>query len=262
MDVLGRVIEVVSGRSLDDFLQDHVLGPLGMKDTAFSVTQGKVKRLSALYKPEERNGRTGLRRLDGGKTSAWVRGRHCGVLAGGGFMGSCYPTSDASSSVGGLVSTLRDYTRFVRMLQCQGLCPGSGYRLLRKETVAAMFENWLTMDTVSGGARRIKGWHDCGRGSMGWGPLGQVSLGSGPRDVWMGGIAGTFWAIDGARETVVLHVAQVAEAYDFYGEELWKATRLAFAPTFTAGAKKMSENLEEGEQEEGEPPRKRRRKSA
>lgn len=263
LDVIGRVIEVVSGRSLDSFLTEKVLGPLGMKDTSFSVSPAKAKRLATLYKPEQGGKSSLLRRLDGGIQSAWVRGRECRVIAGGGFMGSRFPTSDATSSVGGLVSTLRDYTRFVQMLELGGRCPGSDVRLLKESTVAAFFENWLTMDSVAAGGRRLKGWHDCGRGSMGWGPLGQVSLGESSRDIWMGGIAGTFWAIDRARELIIVHVAQVTETYDSFGEQLWDAARLAVAPPAKPAPPASSRRRKAlAEEEEDKAPRKRARSSA
>ena len=56
-DVLGRVVEVASGQSLDAFFQEHILGPLGMVDTAFSVREGDGDRLAALYTPDPRTGR-------------------------------------------------------------------------------------------------------------------------------------------------------------------------------------------------------------
>lgn len=225
IDVIGRVIEVVSGKSLDQFLKQNLFEPLGMQDTMFSVPPSKTKRLSALYEQSD----SGLRRLDGGKSSAWAHGSHCKVLAGGGFMGSTFKTSDATSSVGGLVSTLKDYSRFLRMITCNGLDVVAGKRILKESTVKSILTNWLPMKSVAGGQSRIRGWHTAGRGWMGWCPLGQVSKDTSKvPDLWMGGIAGTFWAIDGERDLLVLHVTQVAEAYDFYGEELWKAGKETF----------------------------------
>lgn len=172
-------------------------------------------------------------------------------------MGSRYPTSNSTSSVGGLVSTLQDYLRFVRMLEGRGKCPTTGVRVLQEETVRGMMTNWLAMKNVAGGQKKIKGWHDAGRGSMGWCPLGQVSPDKDPPDVWMGGIAGTFWAIDGSRELVVLHVTQVAGAYDHYGEELWRAGKAACEHLMTEQGEEPSpkrsrkEEKEEGEEEVG-----------
>ena len=50
-DVLGRVIEVVSGQALDEFLSARILRPLGMSDTSFFVGDGDAARLAALYTP-------------------------------------------------------------------------------------------------------------------------------------------------------------------------------------------------------------------
>lgn len=231
VDVLGRVIEVVSGRSLCDFVSAEILGPLGMEDTSFAVPKAFTERLAALYtQPKEGEPGSTLGRLDGGAASAWSEGSECRVRAGGGFMGSTYRTSDGSSSVGGVVSTLQDYSRFVRMVASGGLCPASGKRILRKATVDTFFENWLAMKSVSGGQKRLKGWHDTGRGKMGWGPLGQVRLGDPHAGaIWMGGIAGTFFAIDRKSGVVSLTLTQATEAYDFYGEALWEAGQRAVA---------------------------------
>src|ERR1700735_1195388 len=58
-DVLGRVVEVASGQSLDAFFADRILGPLGMTDTSFWVADDRASRLSALYRL--RPGRTVVR---------------------------------------------------------------------------------------------------------------------------------------------------------------------------------------------------------
>jgi len=55
-DILGRVVEVASGRPLDSFLQEEVIGPLGMHDTRFAVPAEKASRLAALYKREPWDG--------------------------------------------------------------------------------------------------------------------------------------------------------------------------------------------------------------
>src|ERR1035437_4094427 len=53
VDLLGRLIEVLSGMTFDEFLQKRVFAPLGMTDTAFWVPPGKVDRFAAMYKPDE-----------------------------------------------------------------------------------------------------------------------------------------------------------------------------------------------------------------
>src|SRR3954467_958269 len=94
-DVLGRVVEVVSGRSLDEFFAERIFAPLGMTDTAFSAAEADHGRLAALYAPDPRTGRAA--RFD-------VMG------------GAALTAPDALSGGGGLVSTAGDYLRFARML--------------------------------------------------------------------------------------------------------------------------------------------------
>jgi CubicO group peptidase (beta-lactamase class C family) len=117
-DVLGRVVEVVSGQSLDAFLAEHILGPLGMDDTAWSVGEADVDRLATLYAAGPR-GLVNHRALGDHAT------RPPTLLAGG----------------AGLVSTAGDYHRFTLMLLRGGELDGA--RLLGPRTVAYMTRNHL-----------------------------------------------------------------------------------------------------------------------
>merc|ERR1712176_627537 len=91
VDVVGHVIELVSGMPLDVFLQRFVLRPVGMTHTTFSVSQDRAGDLAAMYKVERARARLGGRlvRVDGERPeeSAWYGPAR--VLAGGGMMGSC-----------------------------------------------------------------------------------------------------------------------------------------------------------------------------
>ena len=123
-DVLGRVVEVVSGLSLDDFFRTRILGPLGMTSTTFHVGDGDAGRLAALYTP----GRDGTAaRLD----SLGAAARTQPSLFSGG---------------GGLVSTAADYHRFLQLLLSSPDSPAGelgGARLLSPRTVAYMARNHL-----------------------------------------------------------------------------------------------------------------------
>src|SRR5208282_2465755 len=55
-DVLGRLVEVLSGKPLDQFFEERIFRPLGMKDTAFFVTESKWDRLAVLYAPKPAGG--------------------------------------------------------------------------------------------------------------------------------------------------------------------------------------------------------------
>jgi Beta-lactamase class C and other penicillin binding proteins len=118
-DVLGRVVEVASGQTLEEFFAEHILQPLDMTDTAFSVEPDDLDRLAALYVP---NPAGGLRRSGAMGDAA---SRRPTFLSGG----------------GGLVSTAADYHRFTQMLARGGELDGT--RLLGSRTVAYMTGNHL-----------------------------------------------------------------------------------------------------------------------
>jgi CubicO group peptidase (beta-lactamase class C family) len=113
-DVLGYLVEVVSGMPFEAFLQTRLFGPLGMVDTAFSVPPEKVDRFAALYSSTKGSG---LERV-GKKADA--NGEFTFFPSGG----------------GGLVSTAADYMRFSQMLLNGGEL--DGVRILGKKTVELM----------------------------------------------------------------------------------------------------------------------------
>jgi CubicO group peptidase (beta-lactamase class C family) len=119
-DVLGRVVEVVSGQSLDRFLADRILGPLGMTETGFALREADAPRLAALYSPDPQTGRAARNEVLGRRAL-----EQPGFLSGG----------------GGLLSTAHDYLRFMRMLLGGGQL--DGVRLLGPRTVAYMGRNHL-----------------------------------------------------------------------------------------------------------------------
>ncbi len=118
-DVLGYVIEVVSGQSLDRYFAEMILEPLGLVDTAFTVSPDKVDRFAANY---ERDG-DGFRLIDKPKESAYMTRPK--LFSGG----------------GGLVSTASDYLRFCQMLLNRGQLDGE--RILGRKTVELMTSNHL-----------------------------------------------------------------------------------------------------------------------
>jgi CubicO group peptidase (beta-lactamase class C family) len=117
-DVLGRVVEVLSGQSLDAFFAERIFGPLGMKDTSFWVEDGE--RLAALYSPDPATGRA-------------LRNDAMGTRV--------LSPPDALSGGGGLVSSAGDYHRFTQMLLNEGEL--DGVRLLGPRTLRHMATNHL-----------------------------------------------------------------------------------------------------------------------
>ncbi|MCU1497084.1 MAG: hypothetical protein JWM47_1037 [Acidimicrobiales bacterium] len=118
-DVLGRLVEVVSGQSLDAFFAERILGPLAMGETGFSVAQAERDRLAALYVPGA--GRKAMRFDEIGPVP--------------------HTTPAFLSGGGGLVSTAADYLRFAEMLRRGGEL--DGVRLLSSRTLAYMTTNQL-----------------------------------------------------------------------------------------------------------------------
>jgi CubicO group peptidase (beta-lactamase class C family) len=119
-DVLGRLVEVVSGQSLDTFMDERILQPLGMTDTRWWVDESDRPRLAALYAPAPDTGQAA--RLDGMARAAFVR-------------------PAAYSGGGGLISTAVDYHRFTQMLLGRGEL--DGVRILGSRTVELMTRNQL-----------------------------------------------------------------------------------------------------------------------
>lgn len=117
-DVLGYLVEVVSGMPLDKFVEERICRPLGMKDTSFFLPQEKVDRLAVVYGYE--NGK--LVRKEDATNSSHVRGPRK-LFSGG----------------AGLLSTASDYGRFLQMLLNGGEL--DGVRLLNSRTVALMHYN-------------------------------------------------------------------------------------------------------------------------
>ena len=121
-DVLGRVVEVVSGRSLDRFFEDEILGPLGMHETSFSVPDERRERLADLFIPDGSTGRAVQ------APAVLDRRNPPRVLSGG----------------GGLYGTIDDYLRFCQMILNGGELDGA--RLLGRHTVSYMARNHLPGD--------------------------------------------------------------------------------------------------------------------
>lgn len=122
-DVVGRLVEVISGQNLEQFFSERVFGPLGMNDTGFFAPEDKHGRLAALYQPDPAT-RLAKRLEMGGRAAM----RRPTFLSGG----------------GGLVSTASDYDRFMRMIANGGEL--DGVRLLSSRTIDQMTMNHLPGD--------------------------------------------------------------------------------------------------------------------
>ncbi|MFC0083063.1 serine hydrolase domain-containing protein [Aciditerrimonas ferrireducens] len=189
-DVLGALVEVVSGQTLDRFLAERVTGPLGMVDTAFAVPAEHQGRVAALYSPGP-GGR--IARV----ASAQVPTEPPTFLSGG----------------GGLLGTAADYLRFCEAIRLGGALEGT--RLLAPRTVELMGANHLPggADLESFGERLYAESPFTGTGfGLGFAvlldPAQAKSFGS-PGELSWGGAASTAFWVDRALGISVVFCTQL-----------------------------------------------------
>jgi CubicO group peptidase (beta-lactamase class C family) len=120
-DTLGRIVEVVSGQSLDEYLHERLFQPLGMRETTFAVPADMLERVATVYE----RGPNGLQQ----GTPGPYLGR------------STDPNNRYFSGGGGLVGTAEDYSRFALMLANGGTLDGE--RILGRKTVELMASNHI-----------------------------------------------------------------------------------------------------------------------
>lgn len=134
-DVMGAVVETVSGMRFGEFLQKEIFDPLEMNDTGFWVPQEKKSRFAKtyLYKPSKKQDEAGVLKQ--------FADNHLGMEG--------YDKAPAFESGGaGLVSTVEDYRRFGQMLLAGGITQ-QGQRILGKETVRFLRTNQLSKELIA-----------------------------------------------------------------------------------------------------------------
>jgi len=202
LDVVGRVVEVVSGQSLATFFEQNITGPLGMTETAFSVPAGAVDRFASLYSP-----------LDGNAMAINAKTRSQDTLnLVDQAAGSPYLAASTYSGGGGLVGTIDDYMRFIEMLRRGGGV--KGVRLLSPKTVDFMMRNHLPGDIASMGPTSFAEQPMTGTGfGLGGAVVLQPGLTHAPGSVgdfsW-GGMASTFFWIDRKLDLSVVFFTQLS----------------------------------------------------
>ena len=187
-DVLGRLVEVVSGQPFDVFLQRRVFAPLEMTDTGFAVPPDQLGRLAPVYTPD---GRGGLRRDE----SQRDRSSAPAFLAGG----------------GGLTSTAADYARFCQVLLGGGAL--GGVRLLGRKTVELMTANHWTGDASPYPPRfPVPSGYGFGLGMRTLVDVARSSVPSSVGEYGWGGAQSTHFWIDPREEFFGLFMVQLAPA--------------------------------------------------
>ena len=194
IDVLGYLVEKLSGMSFCEFLWMRLFEPLGMNDTAFWVPPDKTERFTSCYQPEP--GERGVKLQDDARESTYAKRP---LLESGG---------------GGLVSTAHDYLRFCRMMLNGGTL--DGVQILSPKTVALFSLNYLPegreiADMAFPGMFSESGYAGVGF-SLGCGVNVDVAKtrlpGSLGEYFWGGAAATAFW-IDPREELTVVFMTQV-----------------------------------------------------
>ena len=186
-DVLGRLVEVVSGQGLGAFLQTEILGPLGMVDTGFAVPPEQQHRIAEPFSHDP----------DGGVRREMLEPRQVPAMEAGG---------------GGLMSTAMDYTRFLQCLRNRGEL--DGVRLLGPHTVDYMTADHL--GSMPSDGTLLPPGHGFGLGfavrtHLGLSPVpGSVGL------YYWGGIAGTTFFVDPALDLYAMLMVQAPNQRDYY----------------------------------------------
>lgn len=193
IDVLGRVVEVVSGMSLDEYFAKNIFEPLEMHDTFFQVPQDKKDRLTALYlKTDDEK----LKLIETGQASGWANEDNPVTCFSGG---------------GGLVGSMADYCKFVDMLRRQGQ-GANGARILGARTVKFMTGNHLDGDIASMGVDSFAevSFHGVGFGLGMYTVLDPTKSGmiSTAGEFGWGGLASTVFWVDPAEDITVVFLTQ------------------------------------------------------
>ncbi len=179
-DVLGYLVEVVSGVPFDQYLETTIFEPLGMVDTGFDVPQEKLSRFTTNYGKSEEGE---LRSIDRPSSSRFSR--PATLFSGG----------------GGLVSTALDYLRFTEMLRNGGEL--DGVRILQRESVAEMTRDQLSTDSNPIPVRGPYA-HGLGFGVL----LDNRNTGGSVGEFQWGGAASTIFWVDPVEELSVIVMTQ------------------------------------------------------
>ena len=199
-DIVGRLVEILSGLRFDEYLRREVFTPLGMSDTGFFVPPDDHPRLAALYQYRPANS---PQLVEGSFADGYLRPR------------------SYLSGAGGLVSTTADYVAFCQMLANGGQLHGT--RILGRKTLELMTANHLpggaTLQEMAVGGFGEAGFEGVGFGlgfAVGLGPAATAMAGS-PGDFYWGGAASTAFWVDPVEDLFAVFMTQLypSIAYPF-----------------------------------------------
>ncbi|MFN8637498.1 MAG: serine hydrolase domain-containing protein [Chloroflexota bacterium] len=192
VDIVGYLVEQLSGQRLDTYLQEHIFEPLGMTDSGFWVQPHQVNRLATNYRGVKGGG---VEIVDDLEKSPYLT----------------EPTFHSGS--GGLVSTAGDYLRFSRMLLGKGTLDGQ--RIIGRKTLGLMAQNHITGGKTIAQAATAARWREVSRQGVGFGLGFAVALDSADSQVtdspgsyyWAGAASTHFW-IDPTEDLAVVFMTQ------------------------------------------------------
>lgn len=191
-DVVGYLVEVISGQPLDTYLHDRLFAPLGMPDTGFTLAEAQLPRFACNYQLGT-DGR--LQLVDAPEQSQY---RTCSLFSGG----------------GGLVSTAVDYFRFTSMLRNRGEL--NGVRLLGRKTIDLMTQNHLPEGRDLTHMAQAGRFTETAYAGVGFGlgfsvlqsPVRAQVLGTPGEYAWGGAASTAFW-IDPGEDMIVIFMTQL-----------------------------------------------------
>ena len=186
-DVVGRLVEVLSGLPLSEFFERHILAPLGMVDTAFHVPPQQHSRLAEAFPKDPESG-SGVQLLE-------VRN-----------------PPNFESGGGGLVSTASDYARFLQMLLSGGTF--GGHRFLSRKTIELMTADHL--GPITGAPDLLLPGHGFGLGFAVRLHPGIAHVPGSVGQYFWGGLAGTTFWVDPAEQLFALLLIQAPGQRDYY----------------------------------------------
>lgn len=198
IDVLGHIVELVSGQTLDDFFETRIFTPLGMADTGFTIPASKLDRFAACYQRNPLTKEISLQDKGDAGSSYCRDGKEPQKFFGGG---------------GGLVSTLGDYYRFCCMLANGGELDGA--RLLSPKTIEYMMSNHLpggkTMSQMGDKLFSESNMDGNGFGLGGAVTVDEIAMNqpcTAGTFSW-GGLASTFFWIDPVEDIIAIQLTQM-----------------------------------------------------
>jgi CubicO group peptidase (beta-lactamase class C family) len=188
-DVIGRLVEIISGKTLGAFLQERIFKPLGMTDTDFYAPAGKHERLAQPF-PKDPDGGLPVQLIETSKEPRFESGG------------------------GGLFSTIDDYARFAQMLYGHGTLGDT--RIISRKTVEWMTSDHLGPNVRIGTPSLLQPGHTFG---LGFAVRREAGMGQTPGtagEFFWGGVAGTYFWVAPKEELYAIMLVQAPRQRDYF----------------------------------------------